>query len=334
MKILFITNKFYPDVGGIEVNSEVLAKHFKNEGHDIRLITWTKDKGDRVFPFTIIRNPSIVELLKQHFWAEFIYENNPCLRLSWPSIIFRRPNVVALRTWVSRLDGSMAIQDKLKLSYLKFSKSVIAVSSAVRDKCWPKAVVIGNPYRSDLFRVTNHEKRLKEFVFLGRLVSDKGANLAIEALNNLNEENKKYKLTIIGDGEDKVILEELVDKLKLNDFVTFTGILRGEALVECLNKHKFILVPSIWAEPFGNVALEGMACGCIPIVSNGGGLPDAVGKAGLVFKRGDLNDLISIIESVIDDLELQSQLKIRAKVHLKEHLPNVVARKYLDVIES
>lgn len=287
MKILFLTHKFYPDIGGIEVNSEILAREFHKAGHDIKLITWTKNSGEKKFPFIIVRNPGIGTLLREHRWADVVFENNPSLRLAWPSYFFNKPSVIALRTWINRVNGKIGWQDKLKALWLKKASAVIAVSDAIRKKCWPSAIVIGNPYRNELFRIVPGVEKTNDFVFLGRLVSDKGADIALRALSKLIEISKKeseFSLTIIGNGPELSTLKNMVITLNLQNNVQFKGSLTGKDLVNCLNSHNIILVPSIWEEPFGNVALEGMACGCIPIVSDRGGLTDAIGKAGLSFR--------------------------------------------------
>lgn len=335
MKILFLSHKFYPDIGGIEVNSEILANEFVKAGHDVTLLTWSAKEGDKKFSFKIIRRPSISKLFSLHFWADVVYENNPCLRMSWPNFFVNKKSVIALRTWVHRADGTISWQDRLKYGWLKKAKSVIAVSESVRKKCWPDAVVIGNPYREHLFIRETRTSQFKDFIFLGRLVVDKGAHLAIQAFHKLLTTNDRYtnlKLTIVGDGPEKPRLIELVNTLELSHSVIFTGSLSGSFLVRELNEHKYLLVPSIWEEPFGNVALEGLACGCIPIVADSGGLPDAVGKAGLVVKRNDLEDLYLTMIRIIEDEGLQISLKGEAHEHLKRHKPSYVANEYLKVI--
>ncbi|SFZ94026.1 Glycosyltransferase involved in cell wall bisynthesis [Flaviramulus basaltis] len=337
MKILFLSHRFYPDIGGIEVNSEILAEKYGFEGNEVHLITWTKQKGKKTFPYKVVRNPSIYVLIKEHIWADIVYENNPCLRLSWPSFVLRKPRVIALRTWVSRKNGTITMQDKIKLFWISKAKAVIAVSNAVRLRSWENATVIGNPYRKNLFNNKTKGERGNSFAFLGRLVSDKGADLAINALNSIikdTSDTRPFTFSIIGDGPELNSLKKLVNDLKLANNVSFKGVLRGQELVNSLNEHKFLLVPSIWEEPFGNIALEGMACGCIPIVSDGGGLPDAVGNAGLVFKRGDLDSLINAIRKIINNKELEIYLQKEAPKHLKEHYPEVIARKYLEVINN
>jgi len=340
MNILFLTHQFYPDIGGIEVNSEVLASEFLKAGHWIRLVTWSPGGAGREFPYPVIRKPDFGELFRQHRWADVIYENNPCLRLSWPAALLRKPSVVALRTWVSRGDGSLGFQDRLKLRWLRRAKRVIAVSEAVRRRCWNDAEVIGNPYRSDEFYVLPKVERVRDFVFLGRLVSDKGADIAIDALHRLVKRQppvdggNRPRLTIIGDGPERPRLEAQCKGLGLAESVVFTGALRGSELVACLNQHRFLLVPSRWEEPFGNVALEGMACGCIPIASDGGGLPDAVGDAGITFTRGDVGALVDAMVAISENSDLAASLRSRVPAHLATHLPEVVARRYLDVIEE
>jgi len=337
MKILFLTHRFYPYIGGIEVNSEILAHAFSEAGHEVRVLTWTLDPGNKPFPFEVIRSPSRGRLFKEHAWADVVYENNPCLQLAWPGLLFNRPGVVALRTWIARNGGETGYQDRLKKLWLRRAASVIAVSDAVRERCWPRAIVIGNPYRDNLFTIHPEVLKNRDFIFLGRLVSDKGADQAIRALSLLVKGDSKFRglsLTIAGEGPERQNLEDLTRKLHLEDNITFRGAVKGSELADCLNSHKYMLVPSVWEEPFGNVALEGLACGCIPIVSDGGGLPDAVGRAGLVFPRGDINALADSIKTIISDPGLELELRREAISHLERHRPDVISRRYLDVIEA
>lgn len=317
------------------MNSEIFAEAFSKAGHEVRLVTWTQDPEATSFPYQIFRDPNIWELLRLHRWAHVIFENNPSLRLSWPALFFNKPHVIALNTWISRNDGRMGIRDVLKKLWLKKTSQNIAVSSAIRNECCKDAIVIGNPYRKDLFSRRSDIKRSRHFVFLGRLVSDKGADHAIMAVHQVSKRlSQKFTLTIIGDGPERASLEDLVSKYKMQSSVRFTGALRGEQLISQLNEHKFMLVPSLWKEPFGNVALEGLACGCIPIVSDGGGLPSAIGHAGLTFERGNLENLICTMIRLVSQPDLQATLLKEVDTHLAAHHPKVVVEKYLSIIEN
>ena len=338
LKILILSHNFNPDVGGIETNSELLAEAFQNLGATVHVLTWTKKMAQKQFPFTVIRNPGIVTIFQEHRWADVILENNPCLRLSWPNIVIRKPLVIALNTWVSRIKGYKGTRDRLKLLWLKRAVSVIAVSDALRREEWPTAAVIQNPYNDQLFKIMPGIDKTIPFVFLGRLVSDKGADLAIQAVNTLIQagllNGDANQLTIIGDGPEKEKLHQLVRKNGLEKNVHFTGILTGEALVTMLNRHRFILVPSSWEEPYGNVVLEAMACGCIPVASDGGGLPEAVGDAGLLFKRNNPDDLVRVIRSTLSDEPKIDCLHNKAVRHLQQHVIGQVAAAYFQKLKD
>lgn len=340
MKILFLSYKFHPDIGGIEVNSEILANFFSKEGAEIHLVTCSEEKSPKTFPFKIIQNPNRLKLIKEHLWADVVFENNPSLKLSWPLWFLPKPHIIAIHTWINRLDGSLGIQDKLKLNWLKRADAVISVSKTLRDGTFAKAIVIENSYNNSLFKRLYNVEKDRDFIFLGRLVSDKGGDMAIELIKRLHQFNdfnvnpKKYNLTIVGDGSERRRLENMVKEFKLTAYVHFAGVLTGENLVKCLNQHRYMLVPSRWQEPFGIVALEGMASGCLPFVSDGGGLPDAVGNAGVVFQRNNIESLYKKVQDLLGNPILESSLRNNFANHLKVHSSEVISKQYFELIKN
>lgn len=340
MKVLILSHNFDPFIGGIEVTSKVFANAFVKAGYEVRLMTWTNELSTEALKFRIIRNPSIWRIFSEHFWADIIFENNPCLRLAWPGIFIPRPSFVVLHTWITRPNGQVGLKDRIKTKWwLNRADKVIAVSKALRDNSYKGAVNLGNFYREKQFRLIEGIPRDKTYVFLGRLVTDKGVALAIRAVHELwcqtarNSSDKELSFTIIGDGPDRNKLEVLVEDLGLEQHVFFLGALKGEELVACLNRHRFILVPSIWDEPFGLVALEGMACGCIPIVSEAGGLPEAIGEVGYTFEKGSLPSLVTCLRWVAKHPEQEAVIRALAQVHLKKYRSAFITRRYLDEIE-
>lgn len=337
-----LSHYFYPEIGGIEVNSEIYARAFAAAGHNVHVLTWSVIDEEIPFPFTVVRNPSSSTLFKEHAWADIVFENNPCLRMAWPGVFFGRPSVVSMNTELYRAsDTGWFSMSWIKRAWLWRTGAVISVSDALRKQFWPDALVIGNPYRAQDFRVLPHMARTDNFVFLGRLVSQKGAGLAVEAfhrvLAQLAENDPgapRPTLTIIGDGPERGSLERQVVALSLEEYVRFTGFMQGQALVEELNRYRYLLVPSLYGEAFGNVVLEGMACGCLPIVSDSDGLPEAAGKGGLVFCRNDANAMAAAIYHILHEPVLEMQLRRAAPAHLAAHQPEVVSRRYLQVLEA
>ncbi|RKS53948.1 glycosyltransferase involved in cell wall biosynthesis [Gillisia mitskevichiae] len=337
MKILFLTHSFFPKLGGIERTSEILSTYFTDYGAEVHLITWTVDNAINEFPFHVIRNPGIYTLLKEFLWADIIFENNPCLKLSWPVIFFSKQHFVVLHTWLTGSNSQLK-SVKLKELWLKKANHVIAVSNKLREIVFPSAEVIKNSYDNNLFKRLPEVEKTKDFVFLGRLVSDKGVDLALMLLKLLNEDlnssasSTPYSLTIVGEGPMDTRLKKIIEEYKIEDFIEFTGPLTGNDLVKTLNEHKYILVPSRWKEPFGLVALEGMACGCIPIVADGGGLPEAVGNAGIIFKRNDISSLYIEVTNLIQNPQFEMEIRNKLSKHLSNHTSEIVCSKYFKAI--
>ena len=335
MNILLTSHSFYPSIGGIETITEILANDFFNAGHSVRLIT--KQKGnkslDRInFPFEVIRNPSTLKLLECYKWATVILQNNIELRQIWPNFIFHKPLVISLHTWLHNSKGKRGLAETLKLIVLSIATKVIAVSQSIRIDSYSDALVIGNPYDSELFRNYLSPRNPLSIVFLGRLVSDKGVDLLLRSFAELSY--PLARLTIIGSGPERESLEWLAQELDIHDSVSFIGSLQGSALVDLLNQNEIMVIPSIWREPFGIVALEGLACGCVPLVSDGGGLVDAVGQAGLSFKRGDINDLAEKMRLLLSDPKLLANLRAKTAAHLAMFERHTVSRRYLDVLDG
>jgi glycosyltransferase involved in cell wall biosynthesis len=196
-----------------------------------------------------------------------------------------------------------------------------------------KSIVIENPFEPGEFTDPEDAMRDKDIVFLGRLVSSKGCDLALRALAILKQEGLNPSFTVIGDGPEMPALKQLTAELGLTDQVDFQGTIR-EGRGKIVARHRIMVVPSIWEEPFGVVALEGIAAGCAVIATRGGGLPDAVGPCGILVPNGDVKALASALKNVITDSSLREKLTAGRKHHLEHFQPEVVAKRYLEVFES
>jgi glycosyltransferase involved in cell wall biosynthesis len=161
------------------------------------------------------------------------------------------------------------------------------------------------------------------------LVSDKGASLLLYAVKLVNP---KPQLTIIGDGPERPVLEKQVIDLQLQAQVEFAGSRQGEQLADLLRRHEILVVPSLWQEPFGIVALEGIACGCVVIGSAGGGLSEAIGPCGVTFPNGDARALADAITRLLGDPAERDRLRQNAPAHLVHFTSRQVAAVYLETM--
>jgi glycosyltransferase involved in cell wall biosynthesis len=119
----------------------------------------------------------------------------------------------------------------------------------------------------------------------------------------------------------------------LREQVSFAGSRRGSELADLLRRHKIMVVPSRYAEPFGVVALEGIACGCLVIGSNGGGLPEAIGPCGQTFPNGDVQALAAALERRLDQPN-EHKLQANAASHLTQFRADTVAQRYLTLFRQ
>ncbi|HET9212120.1 MAG TPA: glycosyltransferase family 4 protein [Thermoanaerobaculia bacterium] len=328
MRILIYSPAFLPRIGGLEIHTASLADRFHHAGHQVTVVTTTPGAADGL-PYRVVRNPSRRELLRWARWCDVLYQGNVSLRGLWPLLLVRRPWVVSHHSWYCRSDGRIAWQDRLKRWLLRFAASSIAVSQAVADDLATPSVVIPNPYRDDLFRRLPETERTEDLVFVGRLVSDKGVDVLLDALSKLAGEGLHPRLTVLGEGPEGPRLREQASRYGLGGQVGFLGLRTGEELVEILNRHRILVVPSIYNEPFGIVALEGIACGCVVVGSQGGGLKDAIGPCGETFRNGDPADLARVLGRLLRHPEADEGYMRHAASHLTLHTAERASAAYL-----
>jgi glycogen synthase len=337
MKLLIYSPAFLPQIGGLEINTANLARELARLGQEVTVATTTPGGGTDAPDepeYRVVRSPSPRELLRWVRWCDVFVQQNVSLRALWPLLLVRRPWVVTHHSWYCRSDGRIAWQDRLKRRLLRHAAASIAVSQAMAaDLEAPETptTVIPNPYRDDLFRLLPGVERTRDLAFVGRLVSDKGIDLLLDALALLAERGLRPDLTIVGEGPELPRLTAQAARLGLTDQVELAGLCTGEELVDLLNRHRVLVVPSRYNEPFGIVALEGIACGCLVVGSAGGGLKQAIGPCGLTFRNGDTAGLAEILELLLRDGAAARGLLHRAPEHLAHHLCHRVALAYLNV---
>jgi glycogen synthase len=324
---------FFPSIGGLETVVSILAHEFVNQAHEVKVVSVVPDPSNRTFQFEVIRRPSAKRLIDLARWCDVYFMANISLKGLWPLFLVRRPLVVNHNGWYTRYDGRIGWQDRLKLIVTHFSTN-ISVSQAVAEHLPVPSTIIPNPYREDIFRIARGVKREHDLIFLGRLVSDKGVDVLLSALRLLKVEGLMPQLTIIGSGPEEYMLQEQCKLWGMQDQVKFVGPKIGWELAEALSAHKVMVVPSRWQEPFGVVALEGIACGCVVVGSEGGGLKDAIGPCGLTFVNGDASSLARALKTVLQDNSDLSQYTKNASSHLKRHKSVFVAAAYLRLLEA
>jgi glycogen(starch) synthase len=338
MKILFSSYTFAPNVGGIESVSAILAAAFIRAGHAVELITETPGEKSHAPPddasiYRVTRRPSFHELRRLLSWCDLLLQNNISLRSLIPALLFRKRVVVVHQTWLLGVRGEIGWTNRVKRALLPRVRNV-AISQAILDHIEVPARVIGNPYDDHIFRLRAAVARDETLVFLGRLVSDKGADLLLRAMKILQGDGLDPALTIVGRGPEEPNLRRLAGELGLEEQVTFVGSKSGAELAELLNRHRILVVPSRWPEPFGIVALEGIACGCVVVGSREGGLKEAIGPCGPTFENGNERALAACLKELLLHPATSTAFQNDASAHLAKFRTGTVASAYLDLMKE
>jgi len=163
-------------------------------------------------------------------------------------------------------------------------------------------------------------------LFVGAFGRYKGVDVLLQAHARL--ENAP-PLVIIGyqTSEHPVRTTDLADNVTV-----ILDAPRHHVMAAC-RRSLFGLVPSVWAEPFGIVALEAMACGRAVIASDIGGLRDIVqdGVTGLLVPPGDVEALRWAMRQLVDAPEQRERMGAAGKQRLREFLASTVTPRYENV---
>lgn len=155
-------------------------------------------------------------------------------------------------------------------------------------------------------------------LMVGRLVFEKGFHLALDALAPIAHRTGNVRFVIAGTGTAEAELKAQARKLGLSEYGSFIGWAGDDMLHSLYRIADLCIVPSIY-EPFGLVALEAMASGCLCVVADTGGLREVVpvgGTVGLTFPSSDSDALRELLERALSDEPVRARMVAEARRHV------------------
>lgn len=372
MHVLLYSRPFFPATGGVETVSLTLAEKIAAAGHQCTVVTETPaPAGDEpTFPFAIKRRLGVRERYELVRSVDIVHSNGASLALFAYAKLARKPFVWTHQGYqlvavdgLGWLDGEPAPLTPLASMLLHARKRGVRVGLTEGAKLglrravghlvdgnvaitnWvakrqplPRQVVIYNPFPLDRFKGagTSPEKARFDFLYVGRLVTEKGVRTLLHALAELNGRAGRSPATLllVGDGENRPELEQLAARLGIGDCVTFAGQKRGQALLDAIAQGKIAVVPSEWEEAMGGVALEILAAGLPLIVSERGGLAECVGSAAWTFPNGDAHALAAQMAALLDDGTVRTSRAGLAREVVARFDETKLAAEYLALYEK
>lgn len=144
------------------------------------------------------------------------------------------------------------------------------------------------------------------FLYVGRVMDAKGTLELVKAFDEVNRNFCNIKLLIVGGSISLKNSSDYYDSVKKvassNSNIIFTGQIKNYELYKYYQISDCQIIPSKWKEPFGLIALEGIASKIKIISSNTGGLPEILGDCCLyVDSKNLINDLVKQMKRVLND---------------------------------
>ena len=357
MRILIINSEYPPIGGGAGNASANIASRFAHMGHEISVVTTRfgklphlehqknltlhripslRQKQDRSNPFE-----QLVFLFSASLWtlgmalhfkpnATLAFFGVPSGAIAWLlKKVFGIPYIVSLRG--GDVPGFRPYDfqhyHKILAPFLRLiwnDAFAIAANSnglqALANAFDPRFEIPIIPNGVDLQEYATKVRAWSppRLLSVGRLVHQKGLDLAVRALAELKD--LEWEWCIAGDGPQINILRSLASELGIQDRITFPGWLSHAELVECYKGSNLFLFPSRH-EGMPNVVLEAMASGLPIIASRIAGNEELVvdGETGILFPSEDVGSLCMALHKLITDTS-QRQVMGNASRHRVEAL--------------
>ena len=322
--------------------------------------TPAEDFDDRLLPFRVLRQPSLAQLLRMIRSSDVIHIAGPALTPLLLGLLTKKSVVIEHHGFQTICPtGQLLIEPSgdpcpghfmagrhreclrcrsnnnwlasWKLWLLTFVRRFLCsrVAANIMPTEWlsglihlPNAVSIPHGIET-MARDSEspHSSGPPRIIFQGRLVTTKGLPVLLEAASILRSENRAFELLVIGDGPERIAIEELARKRQLSSCVHFVGRIATADIDSAFRGASIVVVPSLGGEVFGLVLAENMSRGLPVIASNIGCFAEVLGDAGLTFRVGDAKDLARQIARLLDDSALVTALSSRARRRIFESFP-------------
>lgn len=343
MKIGLVTPNYPPNTqGGGELSTRLLVEHLRSRDHEVEVLSFdSKPEQDYDYVERVpqkssrfdVRNFKAREKIKEFAEdKEIVHSYNMTFHPAVSSLrnvktiatlnnykffypysvngikekprsrIYRTIHDTICRNLIKKMDAFTALSTDVKKEYSRFLPQ-------------EKIEVVPNMYDPKFPNFQGLENNNDEILYVGSIGERKGSEELVRAMKDINDKT----LRIIGDGEKKEELQELVEELGIEDRIIFEGYVDYDNLPEYYEQAGWFIHPGKWPEPFGRTILEAMQMKTAVIATNKGGPKDVLPKNQLVDEVSEIKDRIDsldrkkVIEEQDDRLEEYNPEKITEK---------------------
>jgi glycosyltransferase involved in cell wall biosynthesis len=345
MKILHVTKKYPPLIGGDAIVVQSLETEQKKLGHDVFILTsktvraeklpnvYSFGLGERASTLDNVTVKRVISLLLLFFQCFFllrrikptiIHTHSPDLgfacalvaRLHRIPVVHTCHGVTFADTRYSRLKRAT---EKFFLKHGAFSAIVTVDKTSLQafhDAGIERVIYIPNGVDTAFFKpIPRNKGEIVTFLFVGRLENQKGLIYLIEAVKLLASSRKVFQVTIVGDGSLSGALQSQVRAYHLENFIFFVGAKGKTDLREYYQHADVLILPSLW-EGFPLTILEAWASGVAVIATKVNGIPaictDSINA--LLVSKENPQELFAAMELLLDNRSLVESLGQQGRI--------------------
>lgn len=278
---------------------ELPILHLGAKGDPHRTIHWPPQFRIQSFRPDLI----VCEHEQESLMAAEVAQARSFIAKSTPLVLYSWQNILRRRSWLTKLVCNYTLHSAqhivcanqeatkvLRTQDFAGGTTVIPLFGVDTEEFYPTS---GSAYFPEL--------QGAELVvgYVGRLVKEKGIDLLLRAFARLN---RKAKLLIVGDGEEKQNLMQLARDAGIAEQVIIKPSVPFAHMPQVMNSLDILVLPSRttaqWKEQFGRVLVEAMACKVAVIGSTSGAIPEVIGDAGSTFPEEDTDALAEILNEL------------------------------------
>jgi glycosyltransferase involved in cell wall biosynthesis len=341
MNILITRFPYESAWGGEEHHTIELAKHCRDNGHDVMFAgsckTLLKKFEDEAFPAHKVAAPKMPVTPLTLFWFLCIYpivsikfylyftglfsdekiDVIYCMSLIDKIILTpiaheRKIKVIwiehqQIRNWLTKSPLKFLYQRRSKLANIipisLWNKKKLVEEIKVRPSNIQE--ILNGVDHDELSPYQSHKKDTHHIGASSRLIKKKGIDILIKAFNIVIKKQKLLKLTVIGVGPEKENLQKLISRLKLKSQVKIVPQFKSRSdYLSLMSNFSYFILPSIdESETFGIVVAEAMTLRSSVIVSDAAGIANYLmdGHDAFIANRNDVVSLAEKLEEAIKD---------------------------------
>jgi glycogen(starch) synthase len=347
LRVLFWSELFWPYIGGAEIIGAKLAMSLRERGCEVTVVTrqdtpampaYASFHGVPVYRFPFVSalangdvaaaaeaRKAVIEL-KRRMAPDLVH-----IHSFGPSALFHLDTAAAPSPLIVTIHKELPPEAFASGTLLErtlrradrvtcVSRAVLAATRARLPEVTTYSSVVYNGLDAPRIAPAPLPFEAPRILCLGRLIPEKGFDLALSAFAVVLRRVANARLLIAGDGPARSALEHQATELGVAAHVEFLGWVAPDSVASLMNRTTVVVVPSRWSEPFCLVALEAALMSRPTVATAVGGLPEIIvhDQTGLLVAMEDRRALADAIVFLLEHPDAATRMGAAAHVRARD----------------